>query len=167
MRSLILTVISIGLVVGCMAAVAASEEIAIYGTYEEVPLVGEWPAAAKGQVAVGSVPFFVIPGNAGGLTLVQRATIVDARITEILSHGVLGPVTVKPIRGKPTVYVGAYRLITVYPRDAQNAGVECSWQLARQWAKSTAKALPKVMPRAFMGSLPPPWAGSTETVPFD
>ena len=84
----------------------------------------------------------------------QRMAIVDTRITEILSHGVLGPVTVKAIRGKPTVYVGAYRLITVYPRDARNAGMSCSWQLAKQWAESTAKALPIVMPAAFMAPLP-------------
>lgn len=156
MRRLILTALSIGLVISCGVALAADEEIAIYGTYEEVPGVGRWPAGATGQIAVDSMPFFVIPGNGGGLTLAQRCEIVDTRITEILSHGVLGPVTVKPIRGKPTVYVGAYRLITVYPRDARNAGVGCSWQLAKQWAKSTAKALPKVMPSAFMPPMTPP-----------
>ncbi len=156
MRSLIVSVVITGLVVGCGVAWAARDEIVIYGTYQEVPSVGSWPAGATGQIALDNVSFFVIPGNAGGLTLAQRCEIVDTRITEILSHGVLGPVTVKPIRGKPTVYVGRYRLITVYPRDARNAGVKCSQQLAERWVASTAQALPVVMPSAFMPPTVPP-----------
>lgn len=167
MRSFVVLIVTVSLIAGGVAAVAASEEIAIYGTYEEIPSVGRWPSYARGQIAVGHVGFFVIPGNAGGLTLVERCTIVDTRITEILSHGVLGPVRVKAIRGKPTVYVGPYRLITVYPRDVRGADARCSWQLASKWAKSTAQALPKVMPSAFMGPLPPPPTGPAETVPFD
>ena len=151
MRSIIVMAAIISLVVCGGAALAEPEEIAIYGTYEEVPQVGMWPRGASGQIAVGGISFLVIPGNAGGLTVAERVAIVDTRITEILSHGVLGPVRVKAIRGKPTVYVGLYRLITVYPRDARAVGARCSKCLANKWAKSIAEALPKAMPRSFMG----------------
>jgi len=40
-----------------------SEEFVLYGTYEDVPSVGWWPAGASGMVAVGGVEFFEIPGN--------------------------------------------------------------------------------------------------------
>ncbi len=151
MRYLVAIAVSISLMVGCLAMAGASEEIVIYGTYQEVPSVGTWPASATGQIGVDGVAFFVIPDNGGGLTLAQRCAIVDTRITEILSHGVLVPVTVKPIRGKATSYVGPYRLITIYPCDARNVGVACSQQLAMEWAKSTAEGLAKTMPSCFLG----------------
>ena len=154
MRTLIAALL-VALLVAGMTAVWAGpgEEIAIYGTYEEVPSVGWWPPDASGTVAVGSIPFFVIPGNGGGLPLAIRSEIVDARITEIISDGIIGPVYVGDVRGQPTVYVGAYRLITAYDEDAVNAGVCCARKLAEKWAAGTAAALVQVAPAPF--ALPP------------
>ncbi len=131
------------------------EEYVLYGSYEDVPLVGWWPADAIGMIAVGGVEFFEIPGNGGGLTLPVRAEIVDARITEILSAGISGPVCgnigrwVRDIRGQPTIYVGPYRLITVYDEDAVNAGAASAEDLAWKWAQSVAEALPQVLPSPY------------------
>ena len=125
------------------------EEYVLYGSYEDVPSVGWWPAEATGMIAVGGVEFFEIPGNGGGVTLPVRAEIVDARITEILSEGISGPVCVDDIRGQPTIYVGPYRLITVYDIDAVNAGATSAQVLAEKWAQSVAAALPQVLPSPY------------------
>ena len=77
------------------------EEVVLYGTYEEVPSVGWWPADASGIIAVGSVAFFEIPGNGGGLPLAIRCEIVDARITAILSEGLSDPVYVGAVGASP------------------------------------------------------------------
>ena len=141
---LVLVVLAVG---GVWAG--QSEEVALYGSYEDVPLVGWWPAAATGMIGVGGVEFFVIPDNGGGLTLPVRAEIADARITEILSAGIVGPVCVGDIRGQPTIYVGQYRLITVYDVDAANAGAASAQVLAEKWAQSVAAALPQVLPSPY------------------
>ncbi len=125
------------------------EEFVLYGTYEDTPSVGWWPADASGMIAVGGVEFFEIPGNGGGLTLPVRAEIVDARITEILSDGIIGPVCVGDVRGQPTIYVAEYRLITVYDEDAANAGACCAQVLAEKWAQLVAAALPQVIPSPY------------------
>ena len=125
------------------------EEFVLYGSYEDVPSVGWWPAGASGMIAVGGVEFFEIPGNGGGLTLPVRAEIVDARITEILSEGISGPVRVGDVRGQPTVYVAEYRLITVYAEDAANAGAASAQALAQKWAQSVAVSLPQVLPSPY------------------
>ncbi len=148
------TVTSVGLVVLLTLAVSVAwagdpEEHVLYGSYEDVPSVGWWPANASGMIAVGGVEFFVIPGNGGGLTLPVRAEIVDSRITEILSDGIIGPVCVGNVRGQPTVYVAEYRLITVYDEDAANAGACCAQALAEKWAQSVAAGLSQVLPSPY------------------
>ncbi len=125
------------------------EEYVLYGSYEDVPSVGWWPADASGMIGVGGVEFFVIPGNGGGVTLPVRAEIVDARITEILSAGISGPVCVGDVRGQPTIYVAEHRLITIYDVDAANAGACCAHTLAEKWAQSVAAALPQVLPSPY------------------
>ncbi len=125
------------------------EEYVLYGSYEDVPSVGWWPADASGIVAVGGIEFFTIPGNGGGVTLPVRAEIVDARIAEILSDGIIGPVCVGDVRGQPTIYVAEYRLITVYDEDAVNAGAASAQALAEKWAQSVAEALPQVLPSPY------------------
>ena len=155
------TVTVVGLLVLLVVAVSGvwagqAEEVVLYGSYEDVPLVGWWPADAIGMIAVGGVEFFEIPGNGGGLTLPVRAEIVDARITEILSEGISGPACgnirrwVRDIRGQPTVYVGPYRLITVYDIDAVNAGAASAQALALKWAQAVAAALPQVLPSPYV-----------------
>ncbi len=150
MRILMVAMLVVTLAVGVVGVCAQeAEEIVIYGSYEDVPTVGWWPSAATGMVAVGSVEFFVIPGNGGGLPLATRCEIVDTRITAIASEGVTGPVYVGAVRGQPTVYVGSYRLITVYDEDAVNAGAACARVLAEKWAESTAAALLRVVPASY------------------
>jgi hypothetical protein len=126
-----------------------AEETVLYGTYEDVPSVGWWPAGASGVIAVNGVEFFEIPDNGGGLPLAIRCEIVDARITEIMSAGIYGPAYVGAVRGQPTVYVGTYRLITAYDEDAVNAGVCCAECLAQQWAQGVAEGLPRVVPTNY------------------
>jgi len=125
------------------------DEYVLYGSYEDVPSVGWWPADASGMIAVGGVEFFEIPGNGGGVTLPVRAEIVDSRITLILSEGIIGPVCVGDVRGQPTVYVAEYRLITVYDEDAANAGAASAQALAEKWAQSVAVSLPQVLPSPY------------------
>ena len=125
------------------------EEFVLYGSYEDVPSVGWWPAGAGGMIAVGGVEFFEIPGNGGGLTLPVRAEILDARITEILSGGISGPVRVGAVRGQPTIYVAEHRLITVYDEDAANAGAASALALAQKWAQSVTVGLPQVIPSPY------------------
>jgi len=137
------------------------EEFVLYGSYEDTPSVGWWPAGANGMIAIGGVELFEIPGNGGGVTLPVRAEIVDARITEILSDGICGPVRVGAVRGQPTIYVAEHRLITVYDEDAANAGARCAETLAKKWARSTAAALLRVIPT----SSAPPWFLAEETAP--
>ena len=139
------------------------EEFVLYGSYEDLPSVGWWPADASGMIAVGGVEFFEIPGNGGGLTLPVRAEIVDARITEILSAGISGPVCVGDVRGQPTIYVAEHRLITVYDEDAANAGACCAHALAEKWARSVAEGLPQVLPSPYAAqSVTEPYPGGAE-----
>jgi len=159
------TVSGVTLLVLLVAAVSGAwagqpEEYVLYGSYEDVPSVGWWPADASGMVAVGGVEFFAIPGNGGGLTLPVRAEIVDARITEILSEGIVGPVCVGDVRGQPTLYVAEYRLITVYDEDAANAGAVSAQALAEKWAQSVAEGLPQVLPSPYAAHpVSRPWQG--------
>ncbi len=140
-----------------------TEECVLYGSYEDIPSVGWWPADASGMIGVGGVEFFVIPGNGGGLTLPVRAEIVDSRITEILSGGISGPVCVGDVRGQPTIYVGLYRLITVYDIDAVNAGAISAQVLAEKWAQSVAAALPQVLPSPYAAQpVTEPYSGGEE-----
>ncbi len=158
-------VTSLGLVVLLALVVSVAwagdpEEHVLYGTYEDVPSVGWWPANASGMIGVGGVEFFVIPGNGGGLTLPVRAEIVDSRISEILSDGIIGPVCVGDVRGQPTIYVAEYRLITVYDEDAANAGAASAQALAEKWAQSVAAGLPQVLPSPYAAHpTRRPWRG--------
>ena len=149
MRTAAVGVVVLLLLVVCSAGGIEEGKIALYGSYEDVPSVGSWPEDASGMVGVGGVEFFVIPDNGGGLTLPVRVEIVDARITEILSAGILGPVCVGDIRGQPTIYVAEHRLVTVYDEDAANAGAASARVLAEKWAKSVAEALPRVVPSPY------------------
>ena len=140
-------VLILGMLTGAWAA-SAGEKV-LYGSYEDVPAVGWWPANASGIIGVGGIEFFSIPANGGGLPLAMRCEIVDARITEILSAHVSGPVHVGAVRGQPTVYVGAYRLITAYDEDAVNAGAASAQALAEKWAQGLAASLAQVVPGAL------------------
>lgn len=125
---------------------AAWEEVVIYGDASDKPSVPPYFSPDEVAVAVDSVVFFRLKTSAAGYKLSERARIVDMRITEVLCRRLVGPVTIRPIRGKPTIYVGPVRVVTVYPEDAKAAGMDCPWQLARQWADGLRQGLPVVVP---------------------
>lgn len=126
---------------------AASAEIVIYSGEEDVPLAGNLPPETAGEIKVDEFLVLTLPGGGGGVPLNVRAEIMDTRITEILSAHILGPVTVGQIRGKPTIWVGEYRLITVYPEDAQATGTTME-ALAATWAENVREMLWKCSPAA-------------------
>jgi hypothetical protein len=81
-------------------------------------------------------------------TAAERARIINARIVHIISYAPVNPeaVRVVPVRGKPTIYVGNVRLVTVYPSDVEATGAESMQRLANIWAASTACCLRNIAP---------------------
>jgi len=136
-------------VAAMLAMPAFADEIVIYGSDTEKPLTPEGFNPQQMVIGVDSTEFFVLRTAAAGYTLAQRACIVDLRITEALSLRLTGPVTVKRLRGRPTLYIGPVRLVTVYPEDVAAAGACCAWHLAQKWAAGVREGLPKVVPGAF------------------
>jgi hypothetical protein len=125
-----------------LSALAASAEIVIYSGDEDVPQAGALPAATAGQIGVNASLALDIPGAGGGVPLNVRAEILDTRMTEILSAGIAGPITIGDIRGKPTIWVGEYRLVTVYPEDAAAKGMSMQ-DLAASWAETVRATILK------------------------
>jgi hypothetical protein len=135
----------------CAAAVTPTThpgEIVIYGDDKDKPKTNDQWNPEKLDIAVDNGYFFTILTPAIGYTIPQRETIVYKRITEILSTNPLAPVTVGKVRGRPTVWVGDIRLVTIYPVDAKVAGVS-EGDLAEQIAAHTRAALKKVAPTRF------------------
>ncbi len=124
---------------------SAAAEIVIYSGEADVPQAGNLPPETAGEIKVNNALVFKLPGGGGGVPLNVRAEIMDTRITEILSAGITGPIKIGAIRGKPTIWVGEFRLITVYPEDAAATGTTML-ALAQQWAKSTEAMLWKCSP---------------------
>jgi len=153
--------VMLGAATALVAYADASPEIVIYGGDGDVPVAGYLPPATAGNIMIGGTPVLEIPGNGGGVVLAVRAEIVDTRLVEILSSGIVGPVWVGAVRGKPTVYVGDFRLITAYPEDA--AATDCTMrELASQWAEGVAWAVLRTSPA--VGPTPEE-AGTAELVP--
>lgn len=123
-------------------ALAASAEIVIYSGDDDLPQAGDLPLATAGQIKVNDHLALDVPGPGGGIPLNVRAEILDTRMTEILSAGIAGPIVIGAIRGKPTIWVGEYRLITVYPEDAAAKGMTML-ELAQSWAESVRQTLLK------------------------
>lgn len=127
-------------------AQSGTGEVVIWGSSAEKPSLPESLSLKAYDVAVNGVVFFTIRAPAAGYTVAQRGYIADLRITEVLSRGLAGPIVIKYIRGKPTIYVGPVRVITVYPQDAAAWGVGSAAVLAETWAWNLHKNLPKVVP---------------------
>ena len=123
----------------------ASAEIVIYSGDDDVPRAGNLPPETAGDIKINSFLIMKLPGGGGGIPLNVRAEIMDTRITEILSAWIVGPIKIGEIRGKPTIWVGEYRLITVYPEDAAATGTTMRG-LAETWAKSVEDVLWKCSP---------------------
>jgi hypothetical protein len=127
------------------ALVAAHADIVIYTGGTDLPEAGNLPAATAGVIMVNDTFVLQLPGAGGGVPLDVRAEIMDTRLTEILSAGIVGPVVVGDVRGKPTIWVGPYRLITVYPEDAAAEGSTMK-SLADAWAVNVQAMLWKCSP---------------------
>ncbi|MGD9495961.1 MAG: hypothetical protein AB7Y46_06605 [Armatimonadota bacterium] len=136
------------LVVAAGADAQMRNEVKIYGGADEKPVTLARQMPEQFDIGVGGLNFFRIRANAAGFTAAERARIVDARLVHILSYGPLDPdaVSIVPVRGKPTIYVGKIRLVTVYPSDVEAAGADSMQQLAYWWAASVACCLRDVAP---------------------
>jgi len=143
----LLGVLLVVLVAG-LRAQAVADEIVIYGDDTEKPQVPTGFSPSEIIIGVDAAQFFVLKTLAAGYTLPERARIVDMRITELLCRRIVGPITVKPLRGRPTIYVGPLRLITVYPEDVAASTAKTAAELAAVWAAGVRAGLPKVMPGA-------------------
>jgi hypothetical protein len=100
----------------------------------------------EADIAINNFLFLRIRTPAAGFRVVEREKIINQRLVDILSYRAPGPVTISPIRGKPTIYVDGVKLVTVYPRDVAANKAGCMQQLAGIWAQRLRDGLPKVMP---------------------
>ena len=144
---LLLTLFAVLLLVSALAATA---EIVIYSGDEDVPKAGSLPLATAGLIKVNDSVVMDLPGGGGGVPLNVRAEIMDTRMTEIMSAGIAGPIIIGAIRGKPTIWVGDYRLVTVYPEDAAATGTTML-DLAQTWAEGVRRTLLKCSNRLGPG----------------
>lgn len=151
----------IAVLVAMLSCVAAScavpNEIVFWGDDREKP-----PADVEG-FAPGVAPiqldaslFFRIHTPAAGYTIAQREAIVLRRIVEAMAAGTVAPVYVDSVRNRPTVYIGRYRLITVYPADVAAAGAPSAYALAHKWANGVRKGLQITAPSWCVGDSPFP-----------
>ncbi|MFP3905222.1 MAG: hypothetical protein ACLFWB_13330 [Armatimonadota bacterium] len=137
----------------CMHAHAAPQiptappgDIVISGDLDNKPPT-RGAAMDQAVISLGAFPIFTIRTPAAGFTIAERERIVYIRLTEIISCQRITPdiFEIRHVRGKPTLYVGDYRFITVYPRDAAAANMD-SMSLANKWLASLRRVLPQVAP---------------------
>ena len=129
-------------------AIAQKEEIKILAGDHEKPITDAAFIPEEFDIGVSGELFLRIRANAAGFTAAERARIVEARIVYALSYGDLDPnaVTIRPVRGAPTIYVGNIRVITVYPADVEAAGAASRHALAQAWAEQIRCCLRAVAP---------------------
>lgn len=163
-RSRFACVLVVVLLASPSAMAAAQEEIAVYGGGEDMPQVWEEvPEGCSAWIAVDHKWVFDIPGPAAGVPLAVRAKILNCRLTEILSAHLTGPVYVRRLKGKPTIYVGPYRLITIYPSDEGALGTSAR-AIAKAWMPRIEQALQVASPGAPLG---PATGGVAAAVPLN
>ncbi|MFW5868686.1 MAG: hypothetical protein ACOCX2_12765 [Armatimonadota bacterium] len=123
-------------------------EVKILAGEDEKPTTNAKHVPDVFDIGINGELFFRIRAQAAGFSPAERARIVNTRIVHIISFAPLDPdsVHIKPVRGKPTIYVGDVRLITVYPGDVEATGATSMEQLANLWAASTACCLGNVAP---------------------
>jgi hypothetical protein len=100
----------------------------------------------EADIGINNFLFFRIRTPAAGYKVVEREKIINQRLVEVLSNRSSGPVTISPIRGKPTIYVDGMKFVTVYPRDVEANNAGCMYTLANIWAERLREGLPKIMP---------------------
>jgi len=134
---------------------AVADEVVILGDENEKPPVNAKaydPATA--DIKIDGVLFFRIRTPAIGYSVAEREVIVLKRLVAVMSSGRIPPVSVDAVRGKPTVYAGKYRIVTVYPVDVQAAGMPDAQILAEKWADGIYKGLLATAPSNCFGSAP-------------
>lgn len=136
------------LAMGAVQATAQECQIVIYGDLAEKPAT-QGPEMQKADIGIDGQVFFTINTPAAGYTVAERERIVYIRLVEIMSNVHIRPESfqLSRVRGRPTICVGNYRLVTVYPRDAQAAGCSAD-ELAGRWLASLREKLPVVAPAA-------------------
>jgi hypothetical protein len=177
MRNVLLVVLLLGTAAAPLLAAPACEGLVLYGATNDRPVFSN-SEKAPATVAVGGRELFVIPGAAMDYPAAQRREIVESRVTLALSTCPDAPVHIMAINGKPTVYIGMIRLITVYPSDVAGAGARSARQLAMEWRQATRAAMLEVgplvnsskpcTPKAYTDATGGAQSASpAETVPFD
>jgi hypothetical protein len=93
-------------------------------------------AEDKGTLSLDDYIYLRVRVPAAGFGIRDRRVLLDQRLVYVLSYGntEMPKVHVGSIHGKPTIYVGDVRFITVYPQDARANNTTMDG-LARVWAK--------------------------------
>ncbi|MEI6500982.1 MAG: hypothetical protein WCP21_08140 [Armatimonadota bacterium] len=122
------------------------KEVKIWGSLESKPKTNESYQPEKVNIGIGSFDMFELKNGAAGYSLAEREVAIYNRLTEIVSKtgGRPESVWVGQVRSAPTVYVGPYRLVSVYTQDATAAGMTQE-ALAQKWCAKIAAVLPKVV----------------------
>ncbi len=144
-------VMGVALLCGMTAAPALAQmtgEVAIMADEHQKPVTDAAYIPDEFDIAIDGEFFFRIRTSAAGYTAAERARIAETRLVHIISFAPTVPeaVHISAIRGKPTIYVGNVRLITVYPNDVEATGAASMHQLASIWADQLAASLRKVAP---------------------
>lgn len=151
MKRIMMVVMVLGaLMVGALACMAQPKnEVKILGGENEKPVTMAREMPEEYDIAIDGELLFRIRTSAAGFTAAERMRIIHARLVHIISFGPIAPETVHivSVRGKPTIYVGNVRLVTVYPSDVEATDAASMKQLATWWAASVASSLHRVAPR--------------------
>jgi hypothetical protein len=101
-------------------------------------------AAQSGDISLAGEVVMRLRVGAGGLSLEERAALVQARLIDLLSVTDLSSsdVGVRPTRYGPTIYVRGKKFLTV-DKETRRFGGDADL-LAASWAKRLAQVLPSV-----------------------
>lgn len=152
---LLITLLAVVLLAGIAASWAAAagcnpvREIKIWGGTSAKPKTADSYQPAHARIGIGRFDMIEISRPAAGYSIAEREVAIYNRLVEIISNGPVQPeaVCVGQVRSAPTVFVGSYRLVSVYPQDARAAGMSRQ-ELAHKWARAVSAALPQVAPTA-------------------
>lgn len=146
--SVVAALVLAGLVLAQPAAAQVENEVKILAGEDEKPVTNARHVPDVFEIGINGEMFFRIRAEAAGFSAFERARVVNARIVHIISYAPVDPdsVHIRSVRGKPTIYVGNVRLITVYPGDVEAVGAESMQQLANLWGASTACCLRNIAP---------------------
>lgn len=148
---IILALFALTLVLPGLGLCAVSDEVVFYGEESYRPLVADAYQPEVAEIKTDGFVYFTIRTPAAGYSIAERESIVLQRLIEVMSSGSIAPVYVDEVRGAPTVYVGRFRIVTVYPADVVACGAANARALAEQWADGVRKGLLRTAPSACFG----------------